>query len=87
LHDEVADISFRGQFKKNSPTPQLNNIHTQLNFENFALIFLTTSGVYVHFPAVMLSLCWRLEGNYQRHPGSYNHQGVVQFESPLFCLY
>jgi hypothetical protein len=27
LHDEVADISFRGQFKKNSPTPQIFIYH------------------------------------------------------------
>jgi hypothetical protein len=25
LHDEVADIIIRGQFKKNSPTPQLDS--------------------------------------------------------------
>jgi hypothetical protein len=27
LHDEVADMSFRGQSKKNAPTPHFNIFH------------------------------------------------------------
>jgi hypothetical protein len=32
LHDEVADISFRGQFKKNSPLIYLRIVCKALNF-------------------------------------------------------